>query len=100
MLVGIIFQLVCIIIYTGLAAEFLWHYGRDIPFRREYVYMHRSKTPRRLKVMLSGMCLMTVLLFIRSIYRTAELADGWHGVIITTEWLFGTTTCLPGHDHD
>ncbi|KZV76214.1 RTA1-domain-containing protein [Peniophora sp. CONT] len=88
MLAGIIFQLICLVIYTGLAAEFLWHYGKDMPFRRAFVYMHRSKTPRRLKIMLLGMSIMTILLFIRSIYRTAELADGWHGTIITTEWLF------------
>ncbi|KZV76213.1 RTA1-domain-containing protein [Peniophora sp. CONT] len=88
MLAGIIFQLVGIIVYTCLAAEFLWHYGQDMPFRRAYVYMHRSKTPRRIKIMLMGMSFMTVLLLIRSIYRTAELADGWHGKIITTEWLF------------
>ncbi|VDB85368.1 unnamed protein product [Peniophora sp. CBMAI 1063] len=34
------------------------------------------------------MGILTVLLFIRSIYRTAELADGWDGVIISTEWPF------------
>ncbi|VDB99988.1 unnamed protein product [Peniophora sp. CBMAI 1063] len=88
MLAGIIFQLVCIIIYTALAAEFLWHYVKDRPFRRAFVYEHRSQTPRRLKIMLLGMCIMTVLLFIRSIYRTVELADGWDGVIINTEWPF------------
>ncbi|VDB94162.1 unnamed protein product [Peniophora sp. CBMAI 1063] len=88
MLAGIIFQLICIVIYTALAAEFLWHYGKDMPFRRAFVHMHRSKTARRLKIMLFGMCIMTVLLFIRSVYRTAELAGGWHGTIITTEWLF------------
>ncbi|VDC01748.1 unnamed protein product [Peniophora sp. CBMAI 1063] len=94
MLVGIIFQLVGIIVYTTLAAEFLWHYAQDMPFRRAYVYMHRSKTPRRLKIMLMGMSAMTILLFIRSIYRTAELADGWHGTIITTEWLFDVFDAL------
>ena len=90
MLVGIIFQLVCIVIYSALAAEFLWHYTKDKPFRRAFADAHRSKTPRRLKIMLFGMCIITTLSFIRSIYRTAELADGWLGVIIRTEWLFGT----------
>ena len=89
MLAGIIFQLVCIVIYTALAAEFLWHYGKDRPFRREFVYERRAQTPYRLKVMLLGMSTMTILLFIRSIYRTAELANGWDGEIINTEWPFG-----------
>ena len=39
--------------------------------------------------MLAGMGIMTVCLFIRSVYRTAELSDGWNGTIITTEWPFG-----------
>ncbi|KZV75157.1 RTA1-domain-containing protein [Peniophora sp. CONT] len=88
MLGGIIFQLVCIIIYSTLAAEFLWHYAKDRPFRAAIAYERRSQTPYRLKVMLLGMGIMTVLLLIRSIYRTAELADGWDGIIINTEWPF------------
>ena len=99
MLAGIIFQLVCIVIYTALAAEFLWHYVKDRPFRRAFVYEHRSQTPRRLKIMLLGMGIMTVLLFIRSIYRTAELADGWDGVIINTEWPFGEFTSCQTSGH-
>ncbi|KZV76205.1 RTA1-domain-containing protein [Peniophora sp. CONT] len=88
MLAGIVFQLAGIIVYAVLAAEFLWHYIHDRPFRRSYVYEQRSQTPRRLKLMLLGMGIMTVLLFIRSVYRTAELANGWKGKIITTEWPF------------
>lgn len=30
---------------------------------------------------------MTILLLIRSIYRTIELSDGWTGTIISTQWL-------------
>ena len=91
MLAGIVFQLVCIVFYTALAAEFLWHYTQDRPFRRAFVYEHRAKTPRRLKIMLLGMSIMTVCLFIRSVYRTAELSDGWNGTIITTEWPFSAS---------
>ena len=94
MLVGIVFQLICIVFYTALAAEFLWHYVKDLPFRRAFVYERRSRTPRGLKVMLLGMSIMTICLFIRSVYRTAELSDGWNGTIITTEWPFGVPILL------
>lgn len=30
----------------------------------------------------------------RSIYRTIELADGWTGVIIQTQWIFSTAALL------
>ena len=94
MLAGIVFQLVCIVFYTALAAELLWHYAKDLPFRRAFVYERRSRTPRGLKVMLLGMSIMTICLFIRSVYRTAELSDGWNGTIITTEWPFGVPILL------
>lgn len=99
MLGGIVFQLVCIVVYSTLAAEFLWRYTKDMPFRRAPVSQHRSKTPRRLKIMLLGMSIMTVLLFIRSIYRTAELADGWSGTIIRTEWPFGMLLSVRCFEH-
>jgi len=31
----------------------------------------------------------------RSIYRTIELADGWNGRIITTEWYFNVFDATP-----
>lgn len=32
---------------------------------------------------------------LRSIYRTIELADGWNGRIISTEWYFNTFDATP-----
>jgi hypothetical protein len=38
--------------------------------------------------MVLGLGLSSILLLIRAIYRQAELAEGWTGKIIETEWLF------------
>ncbi|KAH8980851.1 hypothetical protein EDB86DRAFT_508972 [Lactarius hatsudake] len=43
---------------------------------------------RNIGLMITGLSTMTILLLIRSIYRTIELSDGWTGTIISTQWLF------------
>ncbi|VDB96672.1 unnamed protein product [Peniophora sp. CBMAI 1063] len=91
MLGGIVFQLVAIVAYSVLAAEFLTRYIMDRPISgHEFAdpQSRRVKTPLKMKLMLSGMALMTVLIFIRSVYRTCELADGWTGPVIQKQVLF------------
>jgi len=88
MLGGIAFQTVSIVIYTATAAEFLTRYVKDRPVRDADVFTKRVKTTRRMKLMLTGLALMTIFIFIRSIYRLIELSNGWNGTIITTQWLF------------
>ena len=90
MLGGIAFQTVSIVIYTATALEFLIRYIKDRPIRSSGADTHgkRGKTTPRLKVMLTALALVTVFVFIRSIYRLIELSDGWNGAIITTQWLF------------
>ncbi|KAI0321512.1 RTA1-domain-containing protein [Amylostereum chailletii] len=89
MLGGIVFQLVAIICYVALAAEFLFRYINDRPIgRRNNHFDSRVPTTQRMKLMLAGMTLMTIFIFIRSIYRTIELSDGWSGTVISTQWLF------------
>jgi len=55
-----------------------------------------SRVPRtpRLRIMLIGMTTMTGFIIIRSIYRTVELADGWGGKVIETQWLFDVFDAL------
>ncbi|KAI0061919.1 RTA1-domain-containing protein [Artomyces pyxidatus] len=86
MLGGIIFQLIAIVFYVALASEFLFRYIKDSPIRS--YEGARGKTDKRMKLLLLGMSIMTVFIFIRSIYRTIELADGWDGKIYTTQSLF------------
>ncbi|KAI0042861.1 RTA1-domain-containing protein [Auriscalpium vulgare] len=89
MLGGIIFQLIAIICYAALAAEFLLRYVRDRPFeKRNAPDQPRGRTDKHMKILLGGMSLMTVFILIRSVYRTIELADGWNGKVISTQVLF------------
>jgi len=93
---GIVFQLVCIILYSTLTAEFLWRYANDFPVKptTRSRYENRVPTTPRLRIMLIGMTTMTGFIIIRSIYRTVELADGWGGKVIETQWLFDVFDAL------
>lgn len=91
MLGGIIIQMVAITVYSVLAAEFLWRFHKKdaIKGRTASGTMHLEIVPyKNVKYMLLGLTLSTIFIFVRSIYRTIELADGWTGPIIKNEALF------------
>jgi len=90
MLAGIVFQMVALFAYLSIASEFLIRYTYDKPIQRA-----NSEPPsgnytmdKKMKTMLYALGLGSILLFVRSIYRTVELANGWNGHIITTEIYF------------
>ncbi|KIY69074.1 RTA1 like protein [Cylindrobasidium torrendii FP15055 ss-10] len=100
MLGGIIFQLVVIVVYTTLSAEFFWRYATDHPVSSKLpgnardsqstlsTHTMRGELSGRSRLMVGALCFNLLVLFIRAIYRTIELSDGWNGRIITTEVYF------------
>ncbi|KAF9464056.1 RTA1-like protein [Collybia nuda] len=95
MLGGIIFQMATITIYVICAIEFFVRYFKRRPVRSVPLNAADGKESsirgymdKRLKIMSIGLSFSTVCLFIRSIYRTIELVDGWNGKIITTQVYF------------
>ncbi|KAJ7740490.1 RTA1-like protein [Mycena maculata] len=88
MLGGIVFQFVAICVYTALGVDFLRHYAASRPVRALISSSERGVLDARLKVMLAALGFSTLVLLIRSVYRIVELADGWHGKVITTEVYF------------
>jgi len=88
MLGGIVFQLFVIILFSLCVLEYLIRHAKDAPVRSESTTRARGVITRKLEVMLGGLAFVTLLLFIRSVYRTVELADGWTGRIIRTEVYF------------
>ncbi|KAK4193135.1 RTA1 like protein-domain-containing protein [Podospora australis] len=77
MVAGIVFQLFTMTVFAVLVADFL---------RR--VFVHKTMMDRKIKLVLSSMTVSFVMIYIRSIYRTIELAEGWSGKLITTEGYF------------
>ncbi|KAG8946588.1 hypothetical protein FRC04_011566 [Tulasnella sp. 424] len=102
---GIIFQIFAITLYVITALEFFIRYHFDKPVvRRNQVPQDTEKqapraprppVSRNIKFMSFGLIFSTVLLYIRSIYRTIELLDGWTGPIIHNQALFDWMDAFP-----
>ncbi|KAF8609445.1 RTA1-domain-containing protein [Ceratobasidium sp. AG-I] len=97
MVAGIIFQMTAITIYTLLAAEFLLRYYLDRPVRRPTQDGEgpRSRLDTRVSLMILGLFISTLFIYIRSIYRTIELLDGWKGQIIHNQLYFNVLDGMP-----
>ncbi|KAG2124049.1 RTA1 like protein-domain-containing protein [Suillus clintonianus] len=95
MLGGIAAQLFSIVIYVALAAEFLLRRKYNAPFRHQDIRFGKGQRSisKKMQRTISGLSFCTLCIFIRSVYRTVELADGWSGLVISTEvyfnWLDG-----------
>lgn len=88
MLAGIVFQLAAITVYTLLTAEFLLRFMYRKPFSGREDSQYTSRLVLKLQLMLSALVLSILCMFIRAVYRTIELSDGWTGRIISTELYF------------
>ncbi|GJE86149.1 RTA1 domain-containing protein [Phanerochaete sordida] len=99
MLAGIVFQLVAMLAFSTLAAEYFYRFAKDRPIRgKDTSTANRDSVatavnaPRpwdkRHKLMALGLTISTTFLIIRGIYRTIELGDGWNGKVLRTEVYF------------
>ncbi|PPQ84907.1 hypothetical protein CVT25_004575 [Psilocybe cyanescens] len=98
MLVGIVFQLLVIVVFSACAAEFYYRYLNRLPVARKSGQQdtgsnltlsnaHGTLTPN-IQILSYALVFSTLVFFIRSIYRIIELSDGWNGRIIQTEVYF------------
>lgn len=84
-----------LLFFSFIAAEFLLRFAYDRPIRHgRCVTNYRGVVDRNIGLMIFGLSTMTSVLLIRSIYRTAELSDGWSGAIISTQWLFSSSMLI------
>lgn len=95
MLAGIIMQMVAITLFVIFSSEFLLRYVYDRPLKlpaddleRHQAIAYQLGIDPRMKLSLYAMGFSTTCLFIRAIYRTVELTDGWNGKIISTQLYF------------
>lgn len=79
MVAGIVFQLFSITIFVFCAADFI----RRTMRRRLLQQLTGSVIP-----LLGAMVLSVLCIYVRSIYRTIELSQGWSGFLITHEKYF------------
>ncbi|CED85085.1 RTA-like protein [Phaffia rhodozyma] len=112
---GVIFQMVVMVAYTYLLLEFSYRYIYNQPTTQLSPFAWMTKKTRenarrqaeenrlatasscaargsvedkRTRYQLMGVGGVTLFIFIRSVYRTIELLDGWSGPIISNQSLF------------
>lgn len=78
---GIVFQLATMTLFGVMVGDF----ARRISSPR---FGLRDAVSRNLKLVLAALSASFVVIYIRSIYRTIELAQGWRGHLITHEVYF------------
>jgi len=94
MLGGICFQLFTITIFSLFGSEFFFRYFSKKPVHpvspseTELGKLQRTPMNSRVMFMTCALAFNTTCIFIRAVYRTIELSDGWNGRIISTQVLF------------
>lgn len=73
---GIAFQLVSILVFAGLFARVIW------------TARTRLKEVQKIKLVTIATGVSVLMMIIRGIYRTIELAQGWTGFLIRREGYF------------
>ena len=100
MLAGIIYQLVCVLVYAGFLVEFCVRYYQNKPVknsRNEGIALNQEnkREQTKLALLLLLLSFTTILTILRGCYRVAELSDGWDGYIIQTEKYFDILDGFP-----
>jgi len=90
MIGGLSFQAFTLLIFLGLSADFGIRTYRA--YRRhghaalsEDVAAKKLRHSKRFRFLLFSLTASAVLIFMRSVYRVAEISEGWKGPLMTTE---------------
>lgn len=84
MVAGIVFQLFTMTVFAVLVLDFLRRVYKLAKGRRD----GQGGLTRNMKLTLLALFVSFVMIYTRSVYRTIELAQGWHGHLITHEGYF------------
>ncbi len=91
MVAGLAFQVLTLGVFMGLCLDFVL---KTLSRRRALGHEALDPTHEMLRAswafrgFLVALCLATICIFIRSVYRVAELGEGWEGHLIKTQHLF------------
>jgi RTA1 like protein len=78
-------------LYFAIAVDFVVKFNSDRPAFENDVSPSPGAMDLPIRRMLFAMFIVTILLYIRAIYRVVGLSQGFGGKVISTEWLFGSS---------
>jgi hypothetical protein len=93
MIAGLAIQVLTLAIFIVLCSDFAFRtykryksMGQDA-FDQNPIFVH-MRQGWKFRGFLAALTLATICIFWRSVYRVAELAEGWTGHLIKQQWLF------------
>ena len=87
MVAGVVFQVVSLLIFMGLWLEFLFRLRRTSESAKDVHFVELRDT-KKFTWFQSALGAAVVLIFVRSVYRVAELQQGFNGPIANDEVSF------------
>jgi hypothetical protein len=88
MLAGLAFQVVTLLVFMLLAADFAIRTIRRPAALDHDPALVRLRASWSFRLFLAALALSTICIFIRSVFRVAELSQGWTGPIMKRQDLF------------
>jgi hypothetical protein len=90
MIAGLSFQALTLFCFLCLSADFAIRAMKGVKrggsaALNDDLASRRLRNSKRFKALLASLTVAAVLIFMRSVYRVAELAQGWKGELMTTE---------------
>ncbi|KAF4625683.1 hypothetical protein G7Y89_g12481 [Cudoniella acicularis] len=87
MVTGLAFQVLTLAVFMGICLDFAFRTARldAVTLDPKFSSLRSSK---KFRGFLASLTLSTLCIFVRSVYRVAELSEGWTGHLIQQEWLF------------
>jgi len=90
MIGGLSFQALTLLVFLCLSADFAIRTMKNAKRNggmamNDDLASRRLRNSKRFRGMLASLTIAAILIFVRSVYRVAELSEGWKGELMTTE---------------
>ncbi|KAL8976112.1 MAG: hypothetical protein Q9205_007820 [Flavoplaca limonia] len=88
MIAGLVFQVVSLTCFAGLCADFFWSVRKSGGVSRTTLQARLPNSVGRFYMFIGSLSLATLCIYIRSIFRVAELQEGFDGHLANDEITF------------
>ncbi|KUJ12842.1 putative sphingoid long-chain base transporter RSB1 [Mollisia scopiformis] len=88
MVAGLAFQVSTLTLFMAVCIDFAVRTSKHPDDNRDDTKLLSVRSTKRFSQFIFSLAIATICIFIRSIYRVAELSESWTGHLIRQQWLF------------
>ncbi|KAJ6032636.1 RTA1-domain-containing protein [Penicillium herquei] len=88
MIAGLSSQVASLVLFIALCLQYAWSVHKNPDSLNKSSVMRELRNSFRWKAFLAGLVLATIVIFVRSVFRVAELRGGFHSSLANNEVLF------------